>query len=198
LQKLTQVYWRVAARVRAAGDDESSCRCRRRILPAQLLSLICQLVPSFGQHQLHHSAAPEVIWHRKASPHTVGCELPIIIWVGRRLLGLRLGTHDTAPRFGNDELDFENLLRLVQSILLLGMTKNIRVKNVKNAKSFQFKGHRAKQRCERQARGRTMRAEQGPFAVRKGASVASWHDSDLPAFSQHVRYRGQLGHQLTF
>jgi hypothetical protein len=78
-------------------------------LPAQLLGLICQLVPSFGQHQLHHSAAPEVIWHRKASAHAVGCELPIIIRVGRRLLGLRLGTHDTTPRFGNDELDFEKL-----------------------------------------------------------------------------------------
>jgi hypothetical protein len=109
LQKLTQVYWRVAARVHAADDGEPSCRCRGRILPAQLLGLICQLVPSFGQHQLHHSAAPAVIWHRKASPHAVGCELPIIIWVGRRLLGLRLGTHDTTPRSDNDELDFEKL-----------------------------------------------------------------------------------------
>jgi hypothetical protein len=164
LQKLTLVYWSVATRVRAAGDDEPSCRCRRRILPAQLLGLICQLVPSFGQHHLHHSATPEVVWHRKASPHAVGCELPIIVWVGRRLLGLRLATHDTTPRSGNDELDFEKLLRLVQSILLLGTTKKLCVKNVKSAKSFQFKRHRAKQRCERQARGRTVRAEQGRLA----------------------------------
>jgi hypothetical protein len=190
LKKLTQVYWRVATRVRAAGDDEPSCRCRRRILPAQLLSLICQLVPSFGQHQLHHSATPEVVWHRKASPHAVDCELPIIIWVGRRLLGLRLGTHDTTPRSGNDELDFEKLLRLVQSILSSGITKNARVKNVKTAKSLQFKRHRAKQRCEGQARGRTVRAEQGLLAARKGANVAYWHKADLLAARRKVRSWG--------
>jgi hypothetical protein len=117
-------------------------------LPAQLLGLIRQLVPRFGQHQLHHSAAPQVVWHRKASPHAVGRELPVIVWVGRRLLGLRLGTHDTTPRSGNDELDFEKLLCLVQSILLSEITKNACVKNVKTAKTFQLKRRRAKQRCE--------------------------------------------------
>ena len=159
--------------MRAAGDEEPLRRCRGRILPAQLLGLIRQLVPSFGQHQLHHSAAPQVGGHRKASPHAVGCEPAIIIRVGRQLLGVRFGTHDTRPRSYNDERDFEKLLHSVQSILSSEVTKNARVKSVKSAKSFLVKRHRAKERRERQARSSTVRAEQGPLAARKEADVAS-------------------------
>jgi hypothetical protein len=58
----------------------------------------------------------------------------------------------------------------VQSILLLGMTKKARVKNVKTAKSVQFKRRRAKERCERQ----DVRAEQGRSAAGEGANIACW------------------------
>jgi hypothetical protein len=86
------------------------------MLLAQLLSLVRQLMPSLRQHQLHHSGTPEAAWHRKVSSHAIGCELPIIIRAGRRLFGLRLATHDTMPRAGDDKFYFEKLSRLTQSI----------------------------------------------------------------------------------
>jgi hypothetical protein len=93
------------------------------VLLAQLISLICQLVPSFRQHQMHHSATSEVVWHRKASSHALDRELPIIIRTDRRLVRLKLATHDTTPRADNDKRYFEKLSRSTQSILLLEATK---------------------------------------------------------------------------
>jgi hypothetical protein len=72
-------------------------------LLAQLLGLIRQLVPSLRQHQLHHSATPEVAWHCKTSPHALGRELPIIIGAGSRLLYFGLITHDTTLSTADDK-----------------------------------------------------------------------------------------------
>src|SRR5262249_18444465 len=101
-----------------ADGGEPLGRCRGRALLAQLLSLIRELVPRFRQHQVHYSATPEVIWHRKASPHAVNGELPIIIRADRLPVRPELATHDTTPRAGNDKRDFEKLSRLTQSISL--------------------------------------------------------------------------------